>query len=127
MFIAGIYQAIKYSKRGTPNELSQFLKTAVTSIGGLLATNLGALLGIKVEEASIAGFDAASFFFSAGANVPSTIQLIAAYLYLFCLIAAFVGWYWVNNLKDDPNKVVLLPQLSYTLLGVMVGVFAVSL
>jgi hypothetical protein len=46
-----------------------FHRQAVTGIGGVLATNLGAVLGITVKQAQ-----------AAGADMPGKLQLGAAWL-----------------------------------------------
>ncbi len=126
-FIAGLISAIQFSFSGTPDDMPRFIRQVVTAIGGILATNLGAVLGVKIEQAKSLGFDTKRFFVGAVGDAPSTLQLVAAYLYVFGLLVALWGW-WKLGFTEDPSKVVVtLPQLSQTLLGVAVGVLAVAL
>ena len=126
-FIAGVVSAIRYSLNGTPSNMPPFLRQVVTAIGGVLATNLGAVIGITVQQVRAAGFDMASVLVAAGADTPTKLQVGAAYLYVIGLLIALYGW-WKLEFTEDPNKVVVtLPQLSQTLLGVGAGVLAVAL
>ena len=59
-FLAGVVSAVVVSLRGKPKDLHPFFRHAITSIGGVLATNLGAVLGINVEKTRAAGMNVAS-------------------------------------------------------------------
>ena len=63
-FIYGVWSAFSYSfcKGKDPAEMPDFPIQVVTVIGGVLATNLGAVLGIKIETAKKVGFKAKDFF-----------------------------------------------------------------
>ena len=126
-FIYGIGSAVYYSIKGQPDLMPSFLRQVVTGIGGILATNLGAVLGIKVEQAKKFGFDVGSFLWADAADAPSMLQVGAAYLYLIGMLVALIGWIKLK-FSEDPTQVVnILPQLSITLLGVCMGVLAVSI
>jgi hypothetical protein len=126
-FIAGVVSAVRYSRRGMPAEMPAFLRQVVTAIGGVLATNLGAVLGIKVEQAKTAGFDMTSLLFTEGAGTLTKLQVGAAYFYILGLLIALYGWWRLKFTEESDKVVVTLPQLSQTLLGVIVGVLAVAL
>jgi len=96
-----------------------FLTRTVTTIGGILATNLGAVLGINVLKSNSPAFRIM--------QVPTTeaLQNAAAILYLVGLFLALLFWAF-KAFKEDPDVVVpILPNLSLTLLGVMGGALAV--
>jgi hypothetical protein len=62
-------------------------------------------------------------------NAPGTesLQIIAAFLYVIGLVGAGVFW-GIKGFTSEPAKVVsTLPQLTQTLLGVIVGAAAVAL
>jgi len=126
-FLAGVVSAVRHSLHGTPAQMPPFARQIVTAIGGVLATNLGAVLGITVQQARAGGMDLASMLVAAGADTPTKLQVAAAYLYVLGLLIALYGW-WRLRFTEDPDRVVVtLPQLSQTLLGVVVGVVAVAL
>ena len=125
-FIAGIVSAIRYSLKGTPEKMPRALQQVITLIGGVLATNFGAVVGIKVEQSTTNGFAAATLNPLVG-DAVSGLQLGAAWLYFIGLLIACAGW-WRLNFTEEPGAVVAsLPQLSQTLIGVGGGIVAVAL
>lgn len=126
-FIAGLAQAVRYSIAGTPEKMSSFSRQIVTTIGGVLATNLGARIGIEIMQAKANGFEPAVFLLGQGGDTASFLQLAAAYLYVAGLVYALWGWSRANFSEDPKKVVVVVPQLSQTLLGVVVGVLTVAL
>ena len=124
-FLYGVVQAIYYSFAKTPTEMPAFLTFSITAIGGVLATNFGAVLGLKIAEGTR--------FFSfkktglMEEQVPSTIQIAATFLYAFVLVGAFIAWLLLK-FESNPKLIVLaIPNLSKTLVGVAVGALAVAL
>jgi len=121
-FMGGIVAAGIFTIRETPGTFPSFASEAVTAIGGVLATNLGAVLGLTF--ASIPGKRAALRPWN-GLTTES-LQKIAAYLYVVGLVTAAVFW-GVKGFSDETTKVVsTLPELTRTLLGVIVGALAVA-
>jgi predicted transporter len=118
-FLGGIIAAGILSIKGKPKNMPAFLSRTVTTIGGILATNLGAVLGINVVRSNSPAFRIV--------QVPTTevLQNAAAILYLVGLLAALLFWAF-KAFKEDPDVVVpTLPELSLTLLGVIGGALAV--
>lgn len=118
-YLYGIIMAVWISVKGKKN-MDDFLLNAITVIGGVLATNLGAFLGINIAR----GTSEASLTFQSG--TIGNIQAIAAYFYVICLIVAVAGWF-VAKSKGSATIVPILPELAKTLMGVIVGVLAVAL
>ena len=123
LFIVGIVVAGYCSLRNKPENMPEFLAQATTVIGGTLSTNLGAVLGLSVAQSTNPS-PALAEVMAAPAN---TLQVGAAWLYVGGLIIALVLW-GVNRFSNQPQKVVsTLPDLTKTLLGVVVGAMAVAL
>jgi hypothetical protein len=123
IYLVGIVYAIIHTKKGTPSEMPGYLDHMITTIGGVLATNLGAVLGIKFAE----GSNLLSLKMSA--TIPpdiGTFQIIVAFLYFFCMIAAGITWASKKFTPDPEIVVPALPRLSKTLAGVAVGALALA-
>jgi len=123
LFIGGIISAGYFSLKRKPEAMPSFLTQTTTIIGGTLATNLGAVLGLSVAQsdklntAGVAALPA----------LAKQLQVGAAYLYVLGLVIAFVCWALIR-FSDKPEEVVsTLPDLTKTLLGVVVGVLAIAL
>jgi hypothetical protein len=126
-FLAGLIAAVRFSLAGTPDKMPRFVRQVVIAVGGILATNLGAVIGVSVKQAMLTGASAMGLLLFKGADAPSVLQIGAAYFYVAGLLIALFGW-WRTEFSDDPKVVVdILPQMSQTLLGVAVGVLAVAL
>ena len=124
-FIGGIALAAYYTLRDRANEMPSFPSRTVTGISGVLATNLGAVLGLSIAE--IGEYAGALALDLAEMSGPTTIQVVASYLYIIGLVVAVVAWA-IKGFSEDPGKVVpLLPELSRTFIGIIVGIAAVSL
>ena len=124
-FIYGIYSAYEYSILGTPEDMPAFLHQVVVGIGGVLATNLGAVFGIEIKNPSVHG-NGKNLFLLQG-KTPSVLQMLAAYLYIIGLGFGLYAWYQLGFTEDLTKIVALIPQLSQTLLGVIVGILVVYL
>ncbi len=130
-YVYGIAQACikSWPKDGADYEVAAFLTSTVTSIAAVLSTNLGAVLGITVSNPTskfrtTEAWNPVSFFKSPS---PSVIQTIACYVYILSLITAGIVWAY-RDFTEDPDKIVpLIPELTKSLLGVIVGVLAISL
>jgi len=129
-YLYGIYKACAISLQKNPvlSDMSPFLSSIVTSIGAVLATNLGAVLGFTISDPNSALAEAARNPFSVFSNpTPSNEQVMACFLYVLTLFAVSVVW-GIKKFTDDPLQVVpTVPQLTKTFLGVIVGVFAIIL
>lgn len=118
-YLYGIIRASYVSISGN-GAMDDFLANVVTVIGGVLATNLGAVLGYDISGGSK---DISLMFDSTTAG---NFRAAAAYFYVFCLIIAIVCWF-IAKQKQSTTIVPLLPELSKTLLGVIVGALTVAL
>ena len=132
-FAAGIGAAGYYTLKKRPADMPRFLVQLVTTIGGVLATNLGAVIGFSFKippelNAALAHpLSISAWLGSSAVPVGTQLQLMAAGLYVIGLLVAVMLW-GVAHFSDDPAVVVpTLPELSRTLLGVMVGALAVAL
>jgi len=127
-YIYGIYQACYISLQADPDlsKMPAFLSSIVTSIGAVLATNLGAVLGIAIA-APTSSFAQASWKPLAvfTSPTPTNVQITACYLYVLILVVVSIVW----GIKDfDTVHVVsTIPELTKTFLGVIVGVLAITL
>lgn len=124
LFIGGIIAAGVLSLRNKPAAMPAFPAQAITVIGGILSTNLGAILGLSVaENVGLSAINAEPWY----ALTSENLQIGAAYLYIGGLLLAFLFWL-LNRFSDKPDQVVsTLPELTKTLLGVLVGALAVAL
>lgn len=137
------------------NKMDPLLISAVIVIGGVLSTNLGAVLGSTLTPpANPAGSTTASGPTSdtnphshptylalrssfqpdpqaAAMNTVDTsqkVQIIACWLYVASLVVALLFWI-IAKIKGiaDTALVQLLPELVKTLFGIMVGSMTVAL
>lgn len=121
LFFVGIFAAIKWTKKGEPGNMPPFLQRWVTRMSGVLAANLGAILGIKIEQAFTLKRNFLATFFEIPADMTHTIQLFTAGLYGVGMLIALIAWGTVR-FSEDPEKVVItIPQLTRTLLGICAG------
>lgn len=138
-FLGGIITAGYYSYwiEGAPltAKMPSFLVNLVITVGGVLATNFGAVIGLSSSQSST--FNEVSFFQPMGGGASSSestkpkrselIQVIGAWGYVLGLLLALVLWLF-SNFSEDPEVVVaLLGELSKTFIGVIVGALAVAL
>jgi hypothetical protein len=128
-FVYGIYEACKISWPEHPDisKMSAFLSSVVVSIAAILATNLGAVLGISTVDSKSAfrrsfTWNPLNIFSS---EAPNVSQTIACYIYVLGLLAAAIVWARKNFIEAD--VVALIPQLTKSLVGVVVGALAVAL
>jgi hypothetical protein len=98
-----------------PNELIGF----GTATGTILATNLGAVLGISIGDGTNRGFRQMQNTLAA-----PWAQLIAAVFYVACLVVALV--FYAKTEYSATSAEILKTSLS-TLLGVLVGSMAAVL
>ena len=125
LYLFGIYFAIFNATPqagGTDVKLPDVFDTLTASIGAILLTNLGAVLGISVSQPN-SGLAGKTLM--ASANVPApmtqreTIQFIAVLVYLVALVACFIAWA-VNSFREKPEPIAaLVSQNGKMLIGVI--------
>jgi hypothetical protein len=130
-FAYGVIKACMISLEKAPDLslMPLFLASAVTSIAAVLATNLGAVLGIAIANPQSLYRQSSTWnplkVFSK--PDPTTWQTLACYVYIIGLLSAAVVW-GIKNFTTDSNQIVaLIPEMTKSLLGVIVGALAVSL
>jgi len=108
----------------TGYDLPEILDTLTATIGAILLTNLGAVLGISVMQPT-SGMAAKVLITKIDLPDPITrreiIQLIAVLVYLVTLVACFVKWA-LSNFDNDPAKdhvATLVSQNGKMLIGVI--------
>ena len=130
-FIYGIYKACKISWPDNPDvsRMPAFLSNLVTSIAAVLATNLGAVLGIAAvnKDSSFRSFSAWNPMNLFGDIGPTVLQTLACYIYIIGLLVSAIIWAKKNFTSDEKLVVSLIPQLTKSLVGVIIGVLAISL
>jgi hypothetical protein len=114
IFIGGVIAAYAQSVKGVT--LDKTLVSFITAAGGLLATNLGAFLGIKVGTGKI--------IFAIPDDLKQKIQMYAAYGYFIVLVITAIVYLFLPNKE---KAVDILPQFTNTLFGVLVGAIAIIL
>jgi hypothetical protein len=128
VYLFGIIDAMFLAKPVTTAgqtilKIPDALETITTSIGAILLTNLGVVLGISVSKPA-SGL-AKLTLIDTKIEVPDPvtmremIQFAAVLVYVVSLIAC--GVYWaVKGFEISPDKMVaLIPQSAKTLLGVI--------
>ena len=130
-FVYGIFKACQISLESTPDpkKFPDFLTNTVTSIATVLATNLGAVLGVSSSQPTSNFRQPATWnpLNLLSGNTPDVTQAIACYLYVLGLLAAVIVWANLSFVGDPTKVVALIPELSKSLLGVVIGALAVSL
>ncbi len=119
-FGAGIVVAARYTLWVTtprPADMPAIVVYFVTAVNGILASNLGAVLGISI---SLYGWRGPK-------NTMEKLQWLAAGWYVAMLALATVLW-GVMGFSEDPAKVVpLLPQLTKNAVGIFIAILAAVL
>ena len=136
LYLYGIYYAIF-----TPNEIKdktgvitgysipEPLDTLVSTIGAILLTNLGAVLGISVSQpqSALAGKTLISAkTVESPMSKRELIQFIAVITYIVTLISCFITWAHYAFGKE-PNTIHIVPliqQYGKTLIGVITAYIA---
>ena len=135
LFAYGIGQAciLSWSPNNSSYDMASFLTSSVTSIAAILSTNLGAVLGItfstpdsnsRFKRNESENWNPISFFKDPN---QTNIQIIACYVYILSLIVAGIVWAHRDFITETNKIVPLIPDLTKSLLGVIVGVLAISL
>jgi hypothetical protein len=121
LFGLGIYVAARYSfwvdGAPRPGDMPGIVSYFVTAVNGVLAANLGALLGISISIKGLRGPQ----------GTTEVIQWIAAAYYVLMLLMAIIFW-GLAGFTDDPLKVVsLLPEMCKSAIGIFIAILAAVL
>lgn len=132
-YLYGICKAIwpVYLPGKTEPFYPEMLETITTSIGAILLTNLGAVLGISVTRPNTVmariRLSPAAIAVPEPASQREKIQIAAVLIYVISLIACSVHWA-LSTFRATPVAVVsLIPQYGKTLIGVISAYFALVL
>ena len=129
-YLYGIFQACRISLQKIVNvdDMPPFLSNIITNIGAVLATNLGAVLGIAINNpASKYNMMFLNPFTNFAQSGITGAQILACYIYTLALVVVAIVW-GIKKFTTDPKQIVsTIPELTKTLLGVIVGVFAITL
>lgn len=129
VFIYGIGLACIFTLENKPSEVyPSFLASTVTSIAAVLSTNLGGVVGIAIvtPQSTLRDRKAWNPLRLFTDPSPTSVQVVACYIYIVALVAAGVVWA-MKSFVETAQIATLIPQLSKTLLGIIVGVMALSL
>jgi hypothetical protein len=126
LFYLGIGWAGWCTLRGSPEEMPKFLSQTVSALGGVLATNFGAVIGLQHISKESAGSLAAAYSPNAllSLNASPTFPQLQAYAALFYLVGltlALALWCFKKFNQKQGEVVSTLPELSQSLLGVLMG------
>lgn len=141
IYLYGIYYAIftpiqVFDMAGNLVQLKipETLDTLTTTIGAILLTNLGAVLGISLSQpksalANRTSFSKASLEISEPMNKREILQYIAVLIYLTVLFACFITWAFYSFQTSGEAKpiVSLVEQYGKTLIGVITAYIAFAL
>ncbi len=136
LYLFGIYYAIFIPDPVIQNgiitgySIPEPLDTLTTTIGAILLTNLGAVLGIAVSKpgSSLAG----KTLIQKGAEVPppltkrEMIQFAGVLIYIITLAACFIAWAF-SSFRSEAHiqpVVPLVEQYGKTLIGVITAYIA---
>ena len=110
VFLAGYY-----SYNGPASKMPPFLIEAVTLIGGALAMNFGATLGIEGKEFND------GLLATNALTLGQQIRLLGAAFYFASLLLA-VWWWWMCGWTKDSDQIVrTIPEQSRMFLGILAG------
>ena len=109
-----------------PDTFRQFMSLSLTTIGASLATFIGMLLGIRNVADSVkpevSDVNSPQIQRLASGSLTTTLQWIAAGLYVLSLVVAI--WFWY---KSGDNTDPAVSNLGTTLLGLVGGALAILL
>ena len=128
LYLYGVFFAIKISLQANIGkeipELHEILDTLTATIGAILLTNFGAVLGISVTQPK-SGLAGKMLINKVELPDPMTrreiIQFFAVLVYLITLVACFITWAINSFHADDQAKPVatLVSQNGKMLIGVI--------
>lgn len=131
VYLCGIIFAIFFPIEDTQNGqvvmlMPEALETVTTSVGAILLTNLGAVLGISIVKPNngLARVAMKSISVPEPITMREAIQIAAVLLYIISLLACGIKW-GIATFKQEPDPVVaLIPQYAKTLIGVITAYIA---
>lgn len=128
LYVFGIGYAIYkcFPGSGAVGTLPDALDIMISSLGAILLTNLGAVLGISVvnPQSALSRKVLPNSLKALKApenpmNLREQIQYTAMLVFLVCLTACFICWA-VKGFDSKPENIIaLVPQLGKTLIGVV--------
>lgn len=124
-FIGGIIWAVVLSFKKKPQNMPVYLNELVITINGILAANLGSVLGQHV--AGVTAYQIAEGKGICDLSSAVQTQIVAVLLYLLILVGTLIVWA-AKKFSEKPEEVVpIIPQLSKTFFGVAAGCLAIIL
>jgi hypothetical protein len=121
LFGGGIYVAARFTfwvaGAPRPGDMPAIVSYFVSAVNGVLAANLGALLGISVSSSGWRGPETAT----------ELLQWIAAGWYVVVMLAATVFWGMADFTNDTSKVVPLLPEMTRNLSGLSIAILAAVL
>ena len=127
-FMYGIIKASYHSLTETPEDMPEFLSSVVMAIHVILATNLGAVLGIAAVAPNV--FENSGPFKVrkiTTENGTVILQILACYFYISALAVVFVVWITTGFTEDEERVVSVIPAMGKSLLGIMAGALTIYL
>ena len=116
LFLAGIV-FIGFFAPSDPREIPGIITYFLSSVNGLLAANLGAILGISVSAGGLR---------QAG-TTTETLQWAAAATYVAGLVTLLIAWA-IAGFSEDPTEVAaVIPEIGRTAIGILIAVLAAVL
>ncbi len=132
-YLYGVFYAcyISWAANKPPESyvLPSFLANTLTSLAALFSTNLGAVLGISSSNPNsrLRKTEAWNPLKTWKNPSPPEFQVIVCYVYIISLFACSIVWAHRNFDTDVTQINTLIPEMTKSLLGVVVGVLALSL
>lgn len=124
----------KFDGQNKLNLIPGFITQSINLIGGVLATNFGAFIGITIDSANKNPEKQKAFIdYQLLSRTVSEVsdkylhQAIASCVYIVGLTICLVIWGLRKFSEDDTIVVPSFPQMSKTLLGAAVGALIVLL
>jgi len=121
LFAAGIVVAAAYTLwvegAPRPSDMPGIVSYFVTPVNGVLAANLGALLGISI---SMRGWREPK-------GQTEKLQWVAAGWYVAMLLLAAAFWAWAGFVEDPAKVVSILPELTKHGIGILIAILSAVL
>lgn len=121
LYFGGIlYAGVRSIQKSGEPDINDFIKYVVASLGGVLGTHLGAVLGIsRTRGGGGLGLPATGYATAAGlSRRQGRLQIAAAYFYVISLAAA-LGLWAIDGFSV--NSAELIRTMGVNLVGVIVG------
>jgi hypothetical protein len=89
----------------------------IGAVNGILAANLGGLLGISFVQNTI----------FAPKNTIDVLQWISAAVYLIVLVGVIIIWAFLGFKEDSTKVVSIFPEMTKNAIGILLAIFSASL